>query len=272
MADGRQKYSEANRQAWNEAMPYHQRAAKEKWDRLFAASGYSCLDEVELAEWQRLGIDGRAVAHLCCNNGVELLSLKNLGAGLCVGFDIADEAIAEAQERAARCGIDCRFICRDVYQIPAEWDGQFDVVYITAGALAWLPDLPGLMAVAARLLRQGGRVFIHEIHPVSTMLPDDSLRDQNPLQINDVYFKSEPWVRYGDLDYVGGCHYESNLPQYEFAHPLSEIIMALVENGVAVERFLEFEKDISTAHQRQEHKGLPLSYILIGRLGAGAAR
>ena len=267
----RRKYSEANRQAWNEAMPYHQRAAREKWDRLFAQRGYSCLTERELAEWRRFGITGRAVAHLCCNNGVELLSLKNLGAGLCVGFDIADEAIAEAQERAARSGIGCRYVRTDIYQVGTEWDGRFDVVYITAGALAWLPDLPGLMRVAARLLRAGGRVLIHEIHPVTTMLPGDDAVDQNPLAINDTYFRREPWVWHGDLDYVGGQHYESELPQYEFAHPLSELVMALVENGLIVERFLEFEEDISAGHRRQEGKGLPLSYVLVGRLNGGAA-
>lgn len=266
------KYTEANRRAWNEAVPYHQRAAKEKWDRLFAQPGYSCLAERELAEWQRFGVKGRAVGHLCCNNGVELMSLKNLGAGPCVGFDISDEAIAEAQNRAAMCGIECRFVRTDVYQLGTGWNGQFDVVYITAGALAWLPDLDGLMAVAARLLREGGRVLIHEIHPVATMLPADELVDQNPLQINDVYFKSEPWVWYGDLDYVGRTHYESTLPNYEFAHPVSELITALVDNGFAVERFLEFEQDISTSHERQQDRGLPLSYILVGKRNVDGGR
>lgn len=272
MAEPLDKYTEANRRAWNEAMPYHRRAAKEKWDRLFAQAGYSHLAERELAEWRRFGIAGKAVAHLCCNNGVELLSLKNLGAGRCAGFDISDEAVAEAQERADRCNIDCRFIRTDVYQIGAEWNGQFDVVYITAGALAWLPDLAGLMSVAARLLREDGRVLIHEIHPFAGTLPSDDLTEQNPLTINDPYFRAEPRVWYGDLDYVGGTHYESDLPQYEFAHPLSELIMALVENGFAVERFLEFEKDISAGHQRQQDKGLPLSYILVGKRGGDVGR
>ena len=272
MAEELGKYTEANRRGWNEAMPYHRRAAKEKWDRLFAQPGYSCLDENELAEWRRFGIEDRAVAHLCCNNGVELLSLKNLGAGLCVGFDISDDAIAEAQERADLCGIDCRFIRTDVYQIEAEWNGRFDVVYITVGALAWLPDLVGLVAIAARLLGKGGRILIHEIHPITTILPSDDLVDQNPLTINDTYFRAEPWVWYGDMDYVGGTHYDSKLPMYEFAHPISELIMALVENGFAIERFFEFDEDVGSGHKRQQGKGLPLSYLLVGKLNDSTTR
>jgi len=260
-----QRYTESNRAAWNEAMPYHQRAAKDKWDGRFAMPGYSCLAENELEEWQRFGLTGKAVAHLCCNNGVELMSLKNLGAGECVGFDISDAAILEAQERAALCNLDCRFVRTDVYAIDRQWDGRFDVVYITIGALGWLPDLARLFARAAMLLKEGGGVFIHEIHPLAEILPDDGKQEADPLRINDPYFKAEPWVDYGDLDYVGGVHYDSVLPQYGFAHPLSDVIMALIGSGLVVERFVEYDIDTSAGHKRQEGKGLPLSYILVAR-------
>ena len=75
------EYTEANRDAWNEVMPKHQKAAKERWDEAFMQPSFVCLDDVELDLLERVGIHDKAVAHLCCNNGVELLSLKNLGAG-----------------------------------------------------------------------------------------------------------------------------------------------------------------------------------------------
>ena len=262
-----EKYTEANRKAWNEVMPLHQRAAREKWDRAFLQPGYVCLDAVEVERLQGMGIQGKDVAHLCCNNGVELLSLKNLGAGTCVGFDISDEAIAEAGARAELCHIPCRFVRSDVYAIGAEWAGRFDVVYVSAGALGWIPDLKGFFGAVATLLRTDGHVFIHEIHPVAEMLPCDGLQDIDPLRINEPYFKAEPYVECAGLDYVGHTEYSSTLPQYWFVHTLSDILMSMIGNGLAVEHFSEYPTDVSAGHQRVEraNAGVPLSYILSGR-------
>jgi ubiquinone/menaquinone biosynthesis C-methylase UbiE len=261
------KYTEANRAAWNEVMPRHQQAAKEKWDQAFLQPGFVRLNDDELAQLRRIGLPGKAVTHLCCNNGTELLSLKNLGAGECVGFDISDLAIQEAQERATRYHIDCQYVRSDVYEIPTEYENRFDMVYITSGGLGWLPDLKLFFARGAALLREGGQVFIHEIHPFSEMLPFDSAEGADVLRIIEPYFKSEPYVEYGGLDYVGGTQYTSSKPLYWFMHTLSGILMALVENGLAIEHFSEYETDISAGHKRieQAHVGVPLSYILIGR-------
>ncbi len=262
-----ERFTEANREAWEEVMPMHRRAAGEKWDRAFAEPGFSCLRANERELLERIGLEGRAVAHLCCNNGVELLSMKNMGAGECVGFDISDHAVAEATERARRTGIDCRFVRRNVYEIPGEFDGRFDLTYFSSGALGWLPDLKLAFAKVAALLGEDGRVFIHEIHPVSEMLPWDGDGHEDPLRIVDPYFKAEPHVEHGGLDYVGGTQYESDKPQYWFVHKMSDILNALVENGLALERLIEYEDDISAGHRavEQAKAGVPLSYILIGR-------
>ncbi len=261
------QYTQANREAWNEVMPRHQRAAKHKWDRAFMRPGYVCIEGIELDMLHRMGIEGKAVAHLLCNNGVELLSLKNLGAGECVGFDISDAAIEEAEERAERCGINCRFVRTDVYEIGAEYERRFDVVYVSAGGLGWLPDLKLFCAKAAALLRENGRVFVHEIHPFSEMLPFDEAEGVDVLRIVEPYFRAEPCVDYGGLDYVGGSQYSSTKPQYCFVHTLSDILMALIENGIAITHFSEHEFDVSAGHGRveQAHAGVPLSYILIGK-------
>ena len=42
------KYTEANRNAWNEVMPRHQKVARERWDNAFMQPGFVCQDEVEL--------------------------------------------------------------------------------------------------------------------------------------------------------------------------------------------------------------------------------
>lgn len=256
------KYTEANRLAWNEAMPYHQAANQSKWDDLFATSGYSALSENETKMLESVGVSGLRVAHLCCNNGVELLSLKNLGAGTCVGFDISDEAIREAQERADRLKIDCHFVQSDIYDISQAYHGQFDLVYISIGCLGWLPDLKRFFQIAGTLLIEGGSLFIHEAHPLSQMLPVDGV-GKDPLRIIEPYFKDEPYVETDGIDYIGKTTYESH-PQYWFVWTLSNIIMGIIEAGLKISHFSEYSYDISTLHQNAQNAGLalPLSYIL----------
>jgi hypothetical protein len=124
-----------------------------------------------------------------------------------------------------------------------------------------------LFAKATTLLRKNGRVFIHEIHPFSEMMPFDDSEGTDILRIVEPYFKAEPYVDYGDLDYVGGSKYTSTKPQYWFVHTVSDILMGLIENQISIEHFSEYETDISAVHKRveQARAGVPLSYILIGR-------
>jgi len=95
-------YTESNRMAWNQTMPKHQKAKGRIWDEKFSIPRFSTFSNPELRLLKRLGIEGKSIAHLCCNNGVELMSLKNMGAGRCVGFDISDAAVAEATTRAKK--------------------------------------------------------------------------------------------------------------------------------------------------------------------------
>ncbi len=262
--DSPKKYTEANRIAWNEAMPLHQKANQSKWDDRFSTPGYSVIEAPELEQLRSLKLEGKSVAHLCCNNGVELMSIKNMGAGECVGFDISDIAIEEAQARAKKFGIDCRFMRTDVYDIPDQFNHQFDVVYISIGCLGWLPDLKAFFEKVSSLLRSSGMLFIYESHPFSEMLPSDDLKDADPLKIIDPYFKSEPYVELDGIDYVGKTNYKSE-PQYWFVWTLSDIITSIINNDMKLIHFSEYREDISTMHRRTEEQkaDIPLSYILI---------
>ncbi len=43
--DNLKNYTEANRSAWNEAMPLHQKANKDKWDIAFSVPDFSIISE-----------------------------------------------------------------------------------------------------------------------------------------------------------------------------------------------------------------------------------
>ncbi len=267
MIENIKKYTEANREAWNEVMPKHQAAAKEELDKWFSQPGYiDHEDEELLSVFKKIDIQGKDIVHLCCNNGTELLSLKNMGAGRCVGIDISDEAIMEANERAKKCHIDCQFIRSDVYDISEILYNSFDIVHITSGGIGWIPDLNRFFKIATSLLREGGRILIHEIHPFVETLPFDGAKTDNPLEIVEPYFRDEPIVENSSLDYVGGTDYEAKT-QYWSVHTISDLIMGIVDSGMVIEFFSEHERDISGGHSDQEtlNAGIPLSFILMGR-------
>ena len=263
MSDSK-KFTQANREAWNEAMPHHQKANADKWDKAFAAPGFSVINEPELSLIKSLNIEGQKIAHVCCNNGVELMSLKNMGAGECVGFDISDAAIQEARERANRFGIACEFVQSDIYDIPEQYQGEFDIVYISIGCLGWMPAIQRFFGKVASLLNESGELFIYESHPFSEMLPSDDLENVDPLKIIEPYFKRDPYIDNDGIDYVGKTTYDSKT-MYWFVWTLSDILMGIIDNGMKVRHFSEYPDDISTLHGKNQEIGpdIPLSYILI---------
>ncbi len=97
----RKSFTDANREAWDQAAALHRSQNMESLLAGFRRPGHSCLDEIETERLQALGVAGKDVAQLCCNNGRELLSVKNMGAGRCVGFDAAKGFIEQARELAA---------------------------------------------------------------------------------------------------------------------------------------------------------------------------
>lgn len=260
----RKDITSANREAWDEAAPLHRAQNMERLAAAFREPGYSCLDEVETARLRALGVAGKDVAQLCCNNGRELLSVENLGAARCVGFDGAEGFIEQARELAAAAGADCEFVCTDVYEIPADYNTSFDLVTITIGVLGWMPDLLGFLAVAARLLRPGDSLFVYEQHPILDMIEPGKAGD--PVSWDHSYFRAESFAKRGGLDYYGGGSYESK-PLAWFHHRLSEVVMAGLACGLAVEHFDELPGHISNTWFNVEHQGpnLPMSYTLILR-------
>lgn len=262
------KYTQGNREAWNEAMPKHRVVEKDKWLNNFADPNFSFLRSTETDELKKIGVKGKNVIHLCCNNGIELMSVKRLGADRCVGVDISDEAIADAKKVSDANNIGCEFIASDVYDTPEELYGQFDLVYVTVGAFAWLPDLDRFFKIASKLLKDTGHFFIYDIHPFINIFANDYETDSDEPKIMFDYYRKEPLIDNCGIDYIGGTVYDAKT-SYEFFHPMSEIINGLVSNGIAIERLNEYKEDVSSIFGKLSNYklGLPVSYILVGKKG-----
>ena len=261
----RDAYTAASREAWDQSAALHRAGAE--WRRLtdgFATPGFSCLDTVETATLNELGVAGKAVAQVCCNNARELLSVKNLGAARCVGFDQAAGFLAQGRELADITGQKLELVEGDVYAIPAGYDGAFDIAMITIGVFGWMPDLPAFLAIVARLVKPGGALFVHEEHPIMNVFEPESER---PFEPTNSYFRKTPYAEEQAIVYYG-----EETPQVEthywFAHPLSDVFTAVLENGLAIESYREYPNNISAVEfdiYQREGAELPMSYTLVAR-------
>lgn len=258
----RDQITASNRAAWEEAAPLHRQHNQADLLKAFAKPGYACLDETELAVLNAIGFEGKAVAQLCCNNGRELVSLKNLGAGRCVGFEGAAGFVEQARELNAAAGRDCTFVLGDVYAISADYDGAFDLVTVTIGVFNWMADIDAFFAVAARLLKPGGKLFVYEQHPLMDMVEPGKADD--PVAWNYSYFRTEPRMYDEGLDYFGGSTYESE-PMYEIQHTLGDVLSAGLKAGLGLEHFREYPHHISNTWYNVERQGpeLPMCYTLV---------
>jgi SAM-dependent methyltransferase len=253
-------FTEANRRAWNAVAPVHRKSRDAALASQFSVPGASCLDPIEAQHLQRIGLNGKRVAQLCCNNGRELVSLMNVGAKSAVGFDISEAVLEEARLLANLAGVSCLFVRSDVYDIPDEYSSSFDLVYVSVGALGWMPDLARFFGVAARLLAVGGWLFVYEMHPILDMYDPLS---ETPTAA-DSYFRTEPYVETIGLDYVGGSAHEGP-PQYWFHHSIASILNGAIGAGLRLDSFHEFPHDVSGLYDAIAKFPLPMSYILTAR-------
>jgi SAM-dependent methyltransferase len=257
-------------EAWNEAAPIHWRVTRALLEEIKDPDRRD-IHQIQIDELERIGIKGKKIAHLNCNNGRELITMARLGATDSVGFDIAEGFIAQAEALAEAAAVDCRFVCTDVYKIDPKFFGAFDLVVVTAGALAFMPDLTAYFGVARRLLNPEGRLTIYETHPVTRMFLKDRDRRDKPVELVQSYFAKEPLRHQTGLDYQGGTTYDAK-PIYYFQHKLADVISACIGAGFTIERFGEYDRDPSQARKSLEQLDArpPLSYILTAQVGRSA--
>jgi SAM-dependent methyltransferase len=113
---------------------------------------------------------GVKVANLLGSHGAKAVAMALLGADVTV-VDISPANAAYATALAAAAGVPVRYVVADVLSLPAaELTGDYGLVLMELGVLHYFVDLAPLADTVARLLRPGGRLVLHDFHPVSTKL------------------------------------------------------------------------------------------------------
>lgn len=259
------KICEANRIGWNETAVIHERVSLSGLLEAVKSPDFCTFDDVERRVFDDIDLAGKSVVQLACNNARELISIKRAGAGRCVGFDISEGFVDQANRLSAAAELDVKVVRSSIYDIPADYNDSFDVAYITVGAIGWLPNLSRLFSKIADLLRRGGQLFMYEMHPV-LFLYDEETTDPRDPRISRSYFQEAPFVFHGGNDYLDpDAAVEST--GYWYQHTIGQIMTNLLCAGLSLERFEEFPHEISSTHAEfaaQPNK-IPLCYALVAQ-------
>lgn len=221
-------YLDANKALWNTRTGIHLDSSF--YDVHGFLAGESSLPGVEVREMGE--VRGKSLLHLQCHFGLDTLSLARLGASV-TGVDFSEKAVESARELASRLDLAADFVCCDVLDLPAHLKGAFDIVFTSYGVLGWLPDLDRWAEVVATFLEPGGFFYIVEFHPYYYQY------NESGSLTYDYFFSKQPDEEVSTTTYTDGS---SHAPQKEYwwNHSLSDVINALLKQGLRLEFVNEF--------------------------------
>lgn len=223
-----------NRANWDERVRVH--LGPGGYDLTALKAGRSKLNAIEEAE---LGpVDGLRVLHLQCHFGHDTLMLAQRGAEV-VGLDFSTPAIEAARRLAAELGLEsrARFVEADLYDATAviPEPRAFDLVFVTWGAINWLPDIRRWAEIVAHFLKPGGALYLADGHPAALVFDDERrLPDGMPGYFLP-YFQREPLLYDNAADYVDRTARLQNSRQVSWIHPLASTVMAILDAGLRLE-------------------------------------
>jgi SAM-dependent methyltransferase len=235
---------EQNRRSWNAATVAHN-SHKGDQAAFLRRRGATTLFPEEL---HLLGpLRHKSLLHLQCNAGQDTLSLAKRGARV-VGVDASDTAIAFARNLSLHSGIPGRFVRSDLYDYLAKPSPRFDVIFASYGVTPWLEDLHRWARGIARRLEPAGRFVYVDFHPVAWIF-DERGRPAYPYSTH-----GRPMRGPGVSDYVaesgeglwpwgfqpGVRRFRNPHGAVEYAWGLGEIVQALIDAGLAIDRLEEF--------------------------------
>jgi SAM-dependent methyltransferase len=222
-------YLKINRKAWNDKTVVHLQS--EFYDQKAFLAGKNSLKNPEL---QVLGdVNGKRILHLQCHFGQDTLSLVSMGAKV-TGLDFSEVAIENAIRINEELGLDARFVCSDVCDLPKELYNQFDIVFTSYGTIGWFPDLEPWAETIKNALVPGGKFIMVDFHPFIWTFDNDM------KYIQYDYFKSEPIE-----EEIEGSYADRNAPiktkTISWNHGIGEILNTLIQSGISIQEFTEMD-------------------------------
>lgn len=222
-------YLQKNKKAWNKKTAIHLKSAF--YDQPGFLNGRNSLNKIEL---DLLGdVEGKNILHLQCHFGQDSISLARMGAHV-TGVDFSDAAITAANETARQMGINTKFICSDIYDLPSQLIEKFDIVFTSYGTIGWLPDLDKWAAVISCFLKKAGMFVFVEFHPVVWMF------DNEFKNIGYNYFKADPIIEIENGTYADKDAAISS-ETISWNHSMSEVVTSLLSQQLKIIALDEYD-------------------------------
>ncbi|MGU9857087.1 class I SAM-dependent methyltransferase [Pseudomonas sp. LF245] len=252
----------SNKHAWDQSAQLHKDT--DNWKTLLrsvADPGFSRLDPTITGVLQDVGVAGKDVVQLCCNNGRECLSLFSLGARSVVGVDQSRAFLQQAQELAEVSPHSPEFIEADIHHLPELLLGRFDIALVTIGVLGWMPDVALFMRHVASTLKPGGTLVMYETHPFLEVFDP---RANNPLLPASSYFQRDPFVLQESIVYEGQGEVEGPT-SYWYVHTMGSLVTGAIAAGLQIGHLQEYpHSNREELYDQYEHQPaqLPLCFTL----------
>lgn len=226
----------ANLQNWDDRVPLHEAAyGLDAFDDPNHLSDVVRDDLPVLERFVRGGsLSGLDVCHLQCHIGTDTISLARSGARV-TGMDFSEPALTTAATLAERTGVSATWVQTDVLDAREAVSGDFDVVYTSIGTICWLQDLDRWAAQIVALLRPGGTFFIRDGHPALLALDEDA----PAMTTRYPYFGDGRAQQWDDDSTYAGDGTVAHQRTYEWPHPLSDVLGALLRAGLRLVHFDE---------------------------------
>lgn len=251
-----------NKDAWDQSAGLHK--TTDTWNALLNSVGqadFSCLDPTITWLLQDVGVAGKDVVQLCCNNGRESLSLFGLGARSVVGVDQSPAFLQQAWELADVSPHNPEFIESDIHHLPQALHGRFDIALVTIGVLGWMPDVALFMQQVALTLKPGGTLVMYETHPFLEVFDP---RAPNPFLPASSYFQHEPFVLQESIVYEGQGEV-AGPTSYWYVHTLGEVVSAAIGAQLQIVHLQEYpHSNREELYDQYEHQPaqLPMCFTL----------
>ncbi|MDO9628697.1 MAG: class I SAM-dependent methyltransferase [Acholeplasmataceae bacterium] len=183
-------------------------------------------------------IKGKTLIHLQCNTGADTISLGSLGLSKAVGVDLSDTNVYYANKLASDFQMDhISFIESDVLKLSEIHHEKYDIVFTSEGVLGWLPDLKKWAKVVREMMKDDGYFYVYDSHPFFHLFDEEDL-SKGKTNLKYDYFNALP----DQSNDIGGYASEvKHANNYWWNHSISDIINALIEAGLSICYFNEFD-------------------------------
>ena len=258
-------YIKINKASWGEKLEPHLNS--DFYNMKAFMAGKSSLNQIEL---DLLGdVSGKRILHLQCHFGQDSLSLSRMGAKV-TAVDFSEKSIQKAKEIAKELEIDIKFVCSDIYDLPNNLSGEFDIVFTSYGTVIWLPDTQKWANVIEHFLAPKGQFVFVDFHPVVWMFDDDL------KEVIYKYSSSEAIVEDEEGTYADR-NADVLLRSVTWNHGIGQTVNSLISAGLQLNDLQEYDyapypfightEEFEPGKFRIKHfkNNLPLVYSLVAQ-------